>query len=39
MFTPDISEASRRDALHAFTGMFEPGNMVDIALGSDSTAP
>jgi spectinomycin phosphotransferase len=39
MFTPDISEASRRDAVHAFTGMFEPGNMVDIALGSDSTAP
>jgi spectinomycin phosphotransferase len=34
-FTPDLSQASRRDALHGFTDMFAPGNIVDIALASD----
>jgi len=36
IFTPDLSEESRRDALHGFVDMFEPGNMVDIAFASDS---
>ena len=38
IFTPDLSEESRRDALHGFVDMFEPGNIVDIAFASDSIA-
>jgi len=38
MFTPDLSEESRRDALHGFMSLFEPGNIVDIAFGSDGAA-
>ena len=36
-FSPDLSQASRRDALAGFKSLFEPGNIVDIAFGSDST--
>ncbi len=32
---PDLSAAARRDALHAFVTMLEPGNMIAIALGSE----
>ncbi len=35
-FSPGLGEASRRDALEGFRSMFEPGNIVDIAFGSDS---
>ena len=37
-FSPDLGEGTRRDALHGFEDMFEPGNIVDIALASDSMA-
>jgi spectinomycin phosphotransferase len=37
-FSPDRSEETRRDALHAFMNMFEPGNIVAIACASDGTA-
>jgi spectinomycin phosphotransferase len=39
IFTPDLHEESRRDALRGLVGMFESGNIVDIALASDSIAP
>jgi spectinomycin phosphotransferase len=32
---PDLGEESRRDAVHDFVNLFEPGNIVDIALESD----
>jgi spectinomycin phosphotransferase len=35
-FLPGLGEESRRDAVHGFVDMFESGNIVDIALGSDS---
>jgi spectinomycin phosphotransferase len=35
-FLPDLAEESRHDAVHGFVDLFEPGNIVDIALGSDS---
>jgi len=35
---PHLSEASRRDALGGFIGLFEPGNIVDIALASGGVA-
>jgi spectinomycin phosphotransferase len=34
LFTPDLSEESRRDALRGFMSLFEPGSIVDIAFGS-----
>jgi spectinomycin phosphotransferase len=37
-FSPDLGEGTRRDALHGFMNMFEPGNIVDIAFASDSIA-
>ncbi len=36
ILTPDLSEESRRDALHGFMSLFESGNIVDIAFGSDN---
>jgi hypothetical protein len=36
IFAPDLSEESRRDALHGFMSLFESGNIVDIAFGSDN---
>jgi hypothetical protein len=36
---PDLGEESRRDGVDGFVDMFEPGNIADIALGSDSIAP
>jgi spectinomycin phosphotransferase len=36
-FSPNLGEASRRDALEFFMGLFEAGNIVDIAFGSDSS--
>jgi spectinomycin phosphotransferase len=35
-FLSDLGEESRRDAVRGFIDLFEPGNIVDIALGSDS---
>jgi len=37
-FSPDLGEETRRDALHGFMDMFEPGNIVAIAFASDSIA-
>jgi spectinomycin phosphotransferase len=36
---PDLGQQSRRAALHGFTSMFEPGNIVDIAFASDDAMP
>jgi spectinomycin phosphotransferase len=33
-FLPDLGEDTRRHALHGLMSLFEPGNIVDIALGS-----
>ena len=35
-FSPGLGEASRGDALEGFISLFEPGNIVDIAFGSES---
>ena len=35
-FSPGLGEASRGDALKGFLSLFEPGNIVDIAFGSES---
>jgi hypothetical protein len=37
-FLPHHGEESRRDAVRGFVDLFEFGNIVDIALGSDSAA-
>jgi len=37
-FSPDLGEQTRRDALHGFISMFEPGNIVAIACASESSA-
>ena len=37
-FTPDLDEATRRAALESIIGMFAPGNIVDMALATDSRA-
>jgi spectinomycin phosphotransferase len=34
-FIPDQADESRRDAVQGFKQLFEPGEIVDIALGSD----
>jgi spectinomycin phosphotransferase len=34
-FLPDLGEESRQDGVRGFVDLFEPGNIVDIALGSD----
>ena len=34
-FLPGLGEESRRDAVRGFIDLFEPGNIVDIALASD----
>jgi spectinomycin phosphotransferase len=36
-FLPDFGEESRRDAVDGFMSLFEPGNIVALALASDST--
>ena len=38
-FAPGLSEASRRDALAGFLSLFTPGNIVDIAFGSEDSLP
>jgi spectinomycin phosphotransferase len=35
-FLPELSEGSRHDAVRGFVDLFEPGNIIDIALGLDS---
>ncbi len=37
-FLPDLGEETRRDAMHGFMDLFEPGNIVALAFASDSTA-
>ncbi len=37
-FLPDLGEETRRKAVRDFTSLFEPGQIVDIALASDSAA-
>jgi spectinomycin phosphotransferase len=37
-FLPDLSERSRCDGVDGFVDLFEPGNIVDIALGPDGTS-
>jgi hypothetical protein len=34
-FIPDQADESRRDAVQGFKQLFEPGEIVEIALGSD----
>ena len=34
-FAPELEEAVRRDAFDSFVGLFQPGNIVSIALASD----
>jgi spectinomycin phosphotransferase len=38
-FLPDLGEESRHDAVRGFIDLFGPGNIVEIALASDSAAP
>ena len=38
-FAPGLSETSRRDALAGFQSLFAPGNIVDIAFGSEGSLP
>jgi spectinomycin phosphotransferase len=38
-FLPDLGESTRREAVHGFMDMFEPGNIVAIALASDGNVP
>lgn len=38
LFLPDLSEATRRDALQHFMGLFEPGGIVEWAFASESAA-
>ena len=35
-FMPDLTQETRHDAVEGFVDMFEPGNIVAIALGSNS---
>jgi spectinomycin phosphotransferase len=35
-FLPDLGEETRRDAVHGFMGLFEPGNIVELAFASGS---
>jgi spectinomycin phosphotransferase len=35
-FSPHLGQDSRRDALYGFMSLFEPGNIVSIALASDN---
>ncbi len=37
-FVPDLGEETRRGAMRGLTNMFEPGNIVEIAFASGSTA-
>jgi len=37
-FLPDLGEETRRDAVRGFIGLFDPGNIVDLAFASDSSA-
>jgi len=38
LFLPDLSAGTRRDALHGFMGLFEPGSIVELAFASESAA-
>ena len=37
-FLPDLGEATRHDAVNGFMSLFEPGEIVALALASDSNA-
>ncbi len=37
-FLPDLGDETRRDAVHGFMDMFEPGNIVALAFASDGSA-
>ena len=36
---PGLGEATRRAAVEGFMDLFAPGNIVDLALASDTTGP
>jgi spectinomycin phosphotransferase len=38
LFLPDLSDETRRDAVHSIMRQFEPGNIVALAYESDSSA-
>jgi len=35
LLLPALGEAARRDALHGFIDLFEPGNIVELAEASN----
>jgi spectinomycin phosphotransferase len=39
LFTSDLTEESRRDALAGLMSLFEPGNIVELAFASDPNEP